>query len=386
MNLLFVIGVYPNFGGTERMTTILANEFVRRGHSVAIASFSQPHPELASELTDAELIPLSYPVNSKKNVEILREEIRKRNIGVIINQWCLPFYVTRFINKARNGTECKLISVLHGVPDRSKKLIQLEDAVANSSGIKRQIARLKKYCYKQVVKYSLRYVYRHSDRYVVLSDCFIDTFCNYSGQTENGKLTAIGNPISIVTDFNPEVISDKEKMILYVGRMDMENKRVNRIIDAWQAIADDYPDWNLTLVGDGPHRKNLEEFTAASSIPRVNFTGFLKEDPIDFYRRASILMLTSDLEGFGLVIIEGMSYGVVPVVYGSYESVYDIIENGRNGLITPSPYSKQSTVGALKELIDNSETRNSMASAAIESSKQFNLSAITDRWEQLFNE
>ena len=69
--------------------------------------------------------------------------------------------------------------------------------------------------------------------------------------------------------------------------------------------------------------------------------GFQVSPPIQHYKEASIFLLTSDLEGFGLVVIESMSYGVVPVVYGSYEAIYDIIDNGKSGLITPIPYNSQ---------------------------------------------
>lgn len=67
--------------------------------------------------------------------------------------------------------------------------------------------------------------------------------------------------------------------------------------------------------------------------------------------------MTSDLEGFGLVVIESMSYGVVPVVYGSYEAIYDIIDNGKSGLITPIPYNSQKTIDCISLLIENEELR-----------------------------
>ena len=43
--------------------------------------------------------------------------------------------------------------------------------------------------------------------------------------------------------------------------------------------------------------------------------------PRQYYERASILLLTSDFEGFGLVIVEGMAFGVIPIAYGSYSAV-----------------------------------------------------------------
>ena len=54
MNILFFYRVYPNYGGVEVVTTVLANRFIKDGHGVIIASIEQPHIELACQL------PVSY--------------------------------------------------------------------------------------------------------------------------------------------------------------------------------------------------------------------------------------------------------------------------------------------------------------------------------------
>ena len=97
----------------------------------------------------------------------------------------------------------------------------------------------------------------------------------------------------------------------------------------------------------------MEEYIRRYDIQRVCFKGFQVSPPIQHYKEASIFLLTSDLEGFGLVVIESMSYGVVPVVYGSYEAIYDIIDNGKSGLITPIPYNSQKTIDCISLLIEN---------------------------------
>ncbi|WP_245208246.1 glycosyltransferase [Bacteroides faecium] len=385
-NILFVIGKYPNYGGTEKVTTVLANNFTSMGCNVHIASFEQPHPESREELAPAiKLHYLEYPVSNRKNIEVLAHIIRNSQIDIIFNQWCLPFSTTRMINKARKGTDCKLLSVLHGVPDKSKTVILAEDAVkAASNGITKSIAKLKLIVYHVVIKQSIRYVYKHSDRYIVLSKGFIQAFRDYTGLKHTPKLLSIGNPITIPTDFENDYISGKKKQILYVGRMDMENKRVNRIIEAWEVLYQEYSDWKLVLVGDGPHKKQLEKYVKEHGIGSVAFTGFVKEEPTEYYKQSSVLMLTSDLEGFGLVIVEGMSYGVIPVIYGSYVSVYDIIDNSKNGFITSMPYSKEKTVKCLKALMDDDGKRQEIAGNALQKSKDYLIENIMKQWYSLF--
>lgn len=386
MNILFIIGKYPNYGGTEKITTVLANCFSKKGCLVAIASFEQPKPELASELDHRiKLIRLSYPVKSASNVKIIRKCIKENKIDVILNQWCLPFMVTQLINRARKNSDAKLISVLHGVPDRSKKLIVAEDRVKSTSGIPKLLNKIKLKLTDYVIRYSCKYVYDNSDKYVVLSDAFISSFSEYSGKKDISKLVAIGNPITIATDYSTDYLPLKKNRILYVGRLDLENKRVNRIIETWELIANKFHDWSLHLVGDGPHRSDLEQYVKTHKIKNVFFHGFIQEEPTEFYKESKILMLTSDLEGFGLVIVEAMSYGVVPVVYGSYSSVYDIIKSGEDGMITSPPFSKETTARVLSELIENEKRLQKLSVNAQDKSKTFDLESTIQQWHELFD-
>lgn len=388
-HILFVIGLYPNYGGTEKVTTVLANAFGERGHSVSIASFEQPHPELKDEELDPsiELLKLSFPVRRKKNVNLLEHFIDAQKIDVIINQWCLPYYVTSLINKARKNKKCVLISALHGVPDQNKRLLTILDRKNKAkNGIKKLAYLLTHKAIVYVTGLNLKYVYKHSDQYVVLSKSFINSFVKLSGVKEINKVKAIANPITIEAPQSYEHINEtgKQNTILYVGRMDHANKRVHRVVEAWETIASKYPDWKLVLVGDGPEKNSLDSYVKENNIKRVVFEGFKKEAPIDFYKKASILLLTSDLEGFGLVVIESMIYGVVPIVYGSYTAIYDIIEEEKSGFITTTPYHNNNTVHQLEKLITNKNLRQEMSRAAHQRAQFFSLEKIVEEWENLF--
>lgn len=107
-------------------------------------------------------------------------------------------------------------------------------------------------------------------------------------------------------------------------------------------------------------------------------------NPSEYYARAAILLLVSEYEGFGLVITEGMTYGVVPVVLGSYSAVYDIIKNGVSGIITSYPYSETEFVAKVKKLMSDSNMRNTMSLNAKKAAVNFSLKEIADRWEELF--
>ena len=388
MNILFITKKYPNFGGIEVVTTQLANYFSSIGYKVYIASFIQgTHKELLDALSsDVNILELSSPILRISNIIKLKRYLNYHNIDIIINQWGIPFQVVSVCYLARIKTKCKIISVLHGAPDTTKMIIKAEDRYRSSSN------RLSKFknkviiniC-KKITRCSIQIVYRLSNKYVVLSERFINSLIQFANLKNGNKIVAIGNPLTVSSEGYTYMPTEKRKEILYVGRMDYENKRVNRIVEAWEELFSEYTDWKLILVGKGPHKSYLENYVRDHMIQNVSFYDFQKEPPILHYKQASILMLTSDLEGFGLVIIEGMSFGVVPIVYGSYLAVYDIINSGTDGFITPMPYTKQETINKLKYLMDNQDELNRMAVNAIKKSRQFTMESISEKWISLFN-
>ena len=176
----------------------------------------------------------------------------------------------------------------------------------------------------------------------------------------------------------------KTKEIIYVGRLDFVQKRVYRVINTWNYLEEKFPDWRLTIVGDGDDRANLEGHVKALGLKHVSFEGF--KSPIDYYKRASMLMLTSDFEGFPLVLAECMSFGVVPVVYNSYAAVGDIISDGKDGIVVPfCPEGYKADVAAkmVAGVMGNNEKRNAMAQAAIEKSKNYSVDEIYDKWIEI---
>lgn len=387
MNILFFYRVYPNYGGVEVVTSVLAKRFVADGHHVTIASLEQPHPELKDQNIDGvELICLHHPVLAKDNIQRLHQVVVDKKIDIIVNQWGLPYKTTMLCNKAIKGTSCKLVSVLHGAPNISKVIIKAQDKVKNASNpiAKFGFSAILK-AKKEVIKWSIRYACRHNEKYIMLSNAFIDSLIKYARIKDASNITAIGNPVTIPVDLNGFSLDNKLKQLLYVGRMDYENKRVNRIVEAWQDIVEKHKDWELVLVGDGPHKQQLMNYVNQHKINRVRFEGFQVEAPIRYYKDASIFMLTSDLEGFGLVIIESMSLGCVPIVYGSYEAAYDIIDQGVCGFVTPKPYSEAKTTEKMELLMNDEKLRQDMAKKAMEKAKSFSIDSISQKWYELFN-
>lgn len=387
MNVLFLMGRYPSYGGVETVTTVLANDFVRNGLNVFVISFEQTLPDLEiGLLPEIKLLSLSFPVLSISNIKKLRNLIRSDKIDFIVNQWCIPFYVTMLCKIAIHGSDCLLIAVHHNLPNKNSRIVDIEIKLGNpqKGKFKKVILYLELKLIIWISILSLRYVYTNSSKFIVLSKSFMEIFFAFTKIRNFSKIVSISNPLTIDnSDFDYSFIN-KEKWIIYVGRIDYNQKRVIRIIDIWEKVYENFPVWELKIVGDGPEKQHLENEVISRKLKRISFEGF--QDPVKYYKKGSILLLTSEYEGFGLVITEGMAFGNIPIVYGSYPAVYDIITEKENGFIILPPFTTKKFTSVLESLLKNEHDMDQMAQAAILKSSDFNLENITIQWISLFKE
>jgi glycosyltransferase involved in cell wall biosynthesis len=139
-------------------------------------------------------------------------------------------------------------------------------------------------------------------------------------------------------------LSTGRRYLLYSGRL-VPDKRVDLLIDAFAAIADRRPEWDLLVVGDGVLAAELRERVPELIRQRVVWTGFLDgADPALAYAAADALVLPSDREPWALVIQEAMSAGLAIVASHVVGAAHELIEDKQSGRIF--------TAGSVNELID----------------------------------
>ena len=321
---------------------------------------------------------------NKKNVTQLHNYLLNNKTNIVVNQWGLHWIPIKTIQKAKKGLSVKTISVYHNDPLKNGILQKIDNQISNTDNfLKRHILLFKRFFFRCITGFSMRYVYKNSDIYEVLSNSFVENFKEFTKIKNTNKLFAQTNPITINNSDYTYNFTKKSKEIIYVGRLDNTQKCVYRIIEIWDKLEKKYPDWHLTIVGDGNDRIQLEKMISNLQLKHVKLEGM--QYPRQYYERASILLLTSDFEGFGLVIVEGMAFGVIPIAYGSYSAVYDIIENEKDGIITPMPYNVADFVSYLHKLLDDKIMRQRMANNAIEKSKKFSLDNIASEWYSKMN-
>jgi glycosyltransferase involved in cell wall biosynthesis len=142
-------------------------------------------------------------------------------------------------------------------------------------------------------------------------------------------------------------------LLLYVGRLSAE-KEIERLKPILQAV----PQARLALVGDGPHRKTLEQHFAG--LP-VFFAGFLHgEELAAAYASSDIFVMPSRTETLGLVVLEAMSSGLA-VVAARAGGIPEMIEDGVSGSLFDD---ESQAIAAIRQLLLSRENREAMGQTA----------------------
>lgn len=370
---------WPVYGGGETVTATLANEMVRRGHKVHISYsiYNKPHNLLYSiDERISEVVIDASKGDNEEEISKMRNYIIANNIDILISQWS----DITFCDKARKGTNCKLIRCCHVAPFMySEPITPLGRIFKTIFGTKA----FNKHQHRIQLKSHID-CFEKSDMYVFLSDAYFKEIMGEKidkGLLQKGD--AIPNPQTYPSDITPDVIHKKKNEVLFVGRIYEYPKRLSLAIKIWAKVVSDhkYRDWTLRVVGEGPDLEYNKELAKSLGLSQISFEGF--QDPKPYYSNASIFMMTSKHEGFGMTLIEAQHYGVVPVAMDSYTTLHDIVSHNENGIIIKND-DTESYADALRELIDNKELRYRLALCSMESCKKFSLTTIADRWEKLF--
>ncbi len=384
-SLLFLLRLWPFFGGGETVTICLANEFVKRGYNVHILYFKKTDSTnglpvdyriMAHRIEGIKCDELFVDEKAGPQVtQILIDYINSYRISIVVNQWWPVSYIKDIKEKTRAiVVKCNHTAFLR--PSLRRNSLK--------GIVKRVFSGL---YFKRVVRLSLKEVndFRpYTDKYVFLSEGFVEQYLKYNYNENIGWVTSIPNPLVYNTNYSCGDLELKEPIVLFVGRIVDSIKRLSIALRAWSMIetVPELSDWRLVIVGDGPDKEKMNDLSDSLSLKRVSFEGFKK--PESYYRRAKILVQTSRYEGFGMTILEAQQCGCVPLAMDTFLTVHDLIKSGENGLIVDD--SQLSFNNGLLTLMSGDDERVRMAKSAIVSSSLFNIENIGNRWEHLFKD
>lgn len=383
--LLFLCPTYPLTGGIETVTGLLVDFFVSRGYEVYImASNRYKSAGINHEKHSGIVRFLEGEMNSTVNLDHIYKFIEEKDMACVFDQGA---FTSISLNSERYK-DVIFINTLHSCPFWEIKkflgstFMQLLKAEKTKEGkfkaaLRYFISRLfPRFAFPSIKEYYRKSI-DSSTFFVVLDNEYKRILQDklYGGEL-NSKIVCIPNPVR----FPGNSKFAKENKVIYVGRLTYADKRVDRLLRIWKIVQDEIPEWELLIIGDGSEMQNLRDMAVSMNLKNVSFKGSCSPD--QYYMTASVLCLTSDYEGFGLVIPEAQSYGIVPVVFDCSPAISKIINNGKDGIIVDD-FDEQAFAIEMISLIKDRRRLEDMQKKAILNSERFDVERIGNAWIEL---
>lgn len=392
MRILFYLHQYPAFGGIERVTTILAKRFSDDGHEVCIVSFRQCEGTCLLEELPKCVKRQQLPddaVDSVSNRLAFRSLLDQFRPECILFQDSYADVEFLLFDVIKDWIEGRVARLLNEHPVFPRPFARPQRLDSDASFFLKAKERFRSAFWPLLKGLRERhetarrcYICEHVDAYVVLSPRYVPLLRRLVGTRYDGKIKAIPNPVQ--TDCLCTESSVRRKEVLFVGTLNAKTKGCDRIIDVWARLERTFPDWTLRIVGDGAERMGLERLVASKSLKNVVFSGG-QSSTAPFFRQASLFVMASDYEGWPMVLGEAMRQGCVPVISGSFEAAFDIVEDGVSGRIVRH-FDAQAFANALYGLMTDNMRREAFARAAMKKAATFSVDVVVAQWYALFNE
>jgi phosphatidylinositol alpha-mannosyltransferase len=177
------------------------------------------------------------------------------------------------------------------------------------------------------------------------------------------------------TQFN-----DGKVNIFFLGRIE-ERKGLMYLLKAYKILDRKYKDKiRLIVGGEGPLKKECEEFVSENNLSNVVFVGpVIEKDAPDYYRACDIYCSPAIYgESFGIVLIEAMATGK-PVVAYANKGYKRVSEVGKGKRFSVKPKDIKNLALRLEELIKSKKLREEMGEWGLKESKNYAWSKIADQ-------
>ena len=189
----------------------------------------------------------------------------------------------------------------------------------------------------------------------------------------SGTSGASGNP------GNPGNPGASSQTIISLGRLTPE-KDFAMLLRAWHIVSKAVPTANLAIYGDGPERNMLERLAVQLGISGSVSLNHSVSDVEAVYSRASLLVMSSRFEGFGMVILEAMQRGVAVVSVDAPHGPRDLLGGG-GGILTER--SAQALADAIIRLLTDPDLTQRIGHDATKAAERYDKDRIISMWENV---
>ena len=176
--------------------------------------------------------------------------------------------------------------------------------------------------------------------------------------------------------------SGERRKIVALGRLD-RHKGFDMLINAWHLIHDKTDGCSLHIYGEGREREPLQTLINALQLEESVTLHSATDNPAAVYRSADMVCVTSEYEGFSLVIIEAMAHGVPVVACDVPHGPRHLLAEGRGGLLVER--NAEAIGKAILAIKNDSELHSRLASEGPAIAAQYSRERIMRLWAEEIN-
>lgn len=374
-HIAFLHKVFPR-GGAEKVTLDVANWLVGKGYEVSVLCYNfieENYPVNSPRLFNIDIIPQGNIKKDRHIARFLQDYLISHAIDVLIT-----YQKLQYATWLKEHTGVSYVYALQSVPyyefiDQQQKFSghKLIGKIYNAT-----IVRILHFIFRNVY----RRVYAETDAYGVLCEQYKQFL------VDELRLSADTNKLYVLpnaTDLPADVVLEKQKEIVFVGRLTHRDKRVDRLLRIWSIAQPLLPEWTLRIVGSGGDENNLKQLCKKLSLQKVTFEGH-SDNVKKYLDRAAILCLTSSFEGWGLCIAEAQANAVVPILFNSYAAASALVSTPLQGVLI-KPFDEKSYATALVNLATDTERRRKMQQEVLAKSKEYSVDHCGRHWLQMLD-
>ncbi len=393
--ICFFSGDITRCGGTERVSTILANELHKKtGYQVTFLSIMEQSPNAFFGLDDG----------IDRHVLARNRSWIKPGIGYV----SLVPRLRAFLKKQRFDVLVDVDIVLDAL------------SIPASVGLSHRLVSWQHFHFRfeQSVWYRrwiLRMSAKWADDMVTLTEK--NKRCIQEKTHRKKRITVIGNPMptpeppraagntgtpeppkspgtpeppkspgtpeplkSPETSEPPEMMHGKEKMIITVGYL-VKEKGTDLIARLAPSVLREHPDWKWYLLGDGVEKETLQTVAQEQGLERQLILEGQVANVMEYMRRAAFLVMPSRMEGYPMSLLEARSCQLPCISFDVFNGA-EIIEDGVTGYLV-EPFDVETFAMRIRSLIQNPGLRRQMSENCASGNERFSLQRFVSRWEQV---
>lgn len=357
MRIVLVISAL-SAGGAERIIISLANHWVEHGSDVTLVTFDGQPPY--------------YPVDSKVTLRQLNIDSSSRPlIHAFISTGRRILALRRVVRESEPDIVISFLGKINALTVLATRGLKVPVVVSERNNPDRQV-------FRPIWRWLRLRLYRLAVCVVTPSQGVLSWF----PKAIQARGRVIPNPVDLPANMPARVPGPP--VLIAVGRL-VPQKGFDLLLSAFSKIAEDFPDWTLTIRGEGDERNRIEELRDELGLrERVRLPG-ITEKPGQWVDEGEIFVLSSRYESFGNVITEAMVAGLPIVSFDCPWGPGEILADGVDGILV-QPEDADALAEAMARLIRDAELRERLSKAAQQNVRRFERSQIMARWDKLVAE